>query len=292
MTVSITGLTFEKKVSGPVPNDAYCRFDGSGTYTAADFIITPADGLGFIPKRVKVTNLTDGKVTDAFINSDFGTSNVEGMQVTTNAEGFIPVPLNVLREASGMDVGAIAVNGGILASDTTPILEAINGDTDGCQRLNWAASNGDDVIFSIPLPPDFDPTADLVLHSRIASASTTDAVGFTVVTYFNEGDTAVSDTSGTNQTATYGEVVTTIAAADIPAGAQNITVQLTPVAHTTDKMYLTAVWFEYTKTNLHQVVSYAAHGITVATATTSVTIDVSVAGPITDNDDFTIEMWR
>jgi hypothetical protein len=174
----------------------------------------------------------------------------EIFQHVQSAQAFIPVPLHSVRETSTMDVGAIAANGGVLASDTTPIMEAINGATDGCQRISWVANDVDEVTFQVPLPPDIDVSADVVVHLRIASAGTTNAVGFTLASYFNEGDTAVADTSGTNQTATYAEVVATIAAADVPAGAQTLTVGLTPVAHATDALYLTAIWIEYTRTVL------------------------------------------
>jgi len=161
------------------------------------------------------------------------------------AQGFIPVPLTALREATAFDVGAITANGGVLASDTTPILSAINDATDGCQRVTWAASNNDQVIFQFPLPPDYDDTADIKLYTRIASGGTTNAVGFSVASYFDEADTAVADTSATNQTTTYANALTTIAAADVPAGASTLTVGLTPVAHTTDTLNLTAVWILY-----------------------------------------------
>lgn len=172
-------------------------------------------------------------------------------------QGFLGIPLNTFREASAFDVGNIAANGGILASDSTPILDAINGATDGCQRLLWAASNNDQVVTSLPVPPDLDYNQPLVLHTRIVSGGTTNPVGFTVDTFFNEGDTKVTDTSQTNQTATYGEKTTTIAAADIPSGAQVITIGLTPVAHTTDSMALTAAWLEYTKLSINLVDLYA-----------------------------------
>lgn len=162
-------------------------------------------------------------------------------------EGFVPIPLNTWREATAFDVGAIAANGGILASDTTPILEGINGATDGCQRLVWAASNNDQIVNSIPLPSDLDTGESVVLHLRTVSGGTTDAVGFTVDSFFNEGDTKVVDTSGTNQTTTVAEVTAIIAAADIPVGAQTLTVGLTPVAHTTDTLNLMASWLTYTR---------------------------------------------
>lgn len=175
-------------------------------------------------------------------------SLAEIYQDTKSVQCFVPIPLTTLREASNFDVANAAGNGGVLASDTTPILSAINDATDGCQMLSWAASNNDQVIFQTPLPPDLDETADLVVHFRTKSAGTTDAVGFTVDSFFNEGDTKVTDTSETNQTTSWAEKIATIAAADVPAGAQTLTVGLTPAAHTTDIMYCSAVWLEYKRT--------------------------------------------
>jgi len=163
-------------------------------------------------------------------------------------KGYIPLPLNSFREATAFDVANIVANGGVLASDTTPLLEGINGATDGCQRLVWAASNGDQIVTSFSLPKDLDAGQPLKLYFTIASGGTTNAVGFTLATFFDEGDTSVADTSGTNQTVTYTEVTATIAASDIPTGARNMTLGLTPVAHTTDTLILTGgVLVEYTK---------------------------------------------
>jgi len=158
----------------------------------------------------------------------------------------IAIPLTSLREAIAFNVGAIAANGGVLASDTTPVLSAINGATDGCQRVRWAAANVHQVIFQINVPEDLDDTVNLKLYTRTASGGTTNAVGFAVASYFDEADTAIADTSATNQTVTYANALTTIAAADVPAGATTLTIGLTPVAHGTDVMDLTAVWLEYT----------------------------------------------
>ena len=63
--------------------------------------------------------------------------------------------------------------------------------------------------------------------------------------YFNEGDTKVEDVTGTIAQAA-GETTITIAAADIPAGAQSLTIELTPSAHAGDALYLYATWLEYT----------------------------------------------
>jgi hypothetical protein len=167
-----------------------------------------------------------------------------------SAQSFIPIPLLSLRETTNFDAGNIAANGGILASDSTPVLDAINAATDGCQRILWASSNNDQVTFQTALPPDFNTGANLVLHARIVSGGTTNAVGFTVDSFFNEGDTKVVDTTGTNQTTTATEVTATIALADVPSGAQTLTCGLTPVAHTTDTLALMALWLEYTRSTL------------------------------------------
>lgn len=161
--------------------------------------------------------------------------------------GHLQLPLNCWRESTNFNVGNIAANGGVLASDTTPILSAINGATDGCQRIQWAASNNDQIVQSIVLPDDLVRTQDITFNARIASGGTTNAVGFTLASYFDEGDTAVADASGTNQTVTYANVIATIAAADIPATARTLTIGLTPVAHTTDTLNLTATWLTYAR---------------------------------------------
>ena len=86
MTVSITGLTFAVGTDDSSPNPAYTYFTGTGTYTAADFIITAEDGLGFTPSKVTVLNMSNGNSTTAFNAAAFnaGTAMVatdEGVKV-------------------------------------------------------------------------------------------------------------------------------------------------------------------------------------------------------------------
>jgi len=191
-----------------------------------------------------VSILDSGSFTTA---TDVEAALAEIYQHLLSAQNFIGIPLDNWKEATNFDVANIAANGGVLASDSTPLRDAINAATDGAQRILWESSNNDQIITQIPLPPDLDVASDIVLHMRIVAGGTTDATGFTVDSFFNEGDTKVVDTSGTNQTTTYSEVTATIAAADIPAGAQTLTIGLTPVAHTTDTLVLGASWLEYTK---------------------------------------------
>ena len=132
-----------------------------------------------------------------------------------------------------------------MASDTTPILDAIDAATNGCQRILWAATNVDQVMFQTPLPPDIDDTADVVVHIRAAMGNTNDTPDITVDSFFNEGDTKVVDTISAITGTAYAEYTGTIAAVDVPAGAQTLTVGLTPAAHGTDTLAISAVWIEY-----------------------------------------------
>lgn len=171
--------------------------------------------------------------------------DVLGLHLTATSHN-VAIPLFTWREASTFDVGAIAANGGVLASDTTPILEAISAGTDGCQRIHWAAGVVDQIITQVVLPANLDRAENIVLKTRIASSGTQDALGFTVETFFNEGDTKVTDTSGTHNATAYSEESTTIAAGDVPSTAKIVTIGLTPVAHANDALYLSGTWLEYT----------------------------------------------
>jgi hypothetical protein len=239
------GATLYSAASGTISDTS----SGSAIGIALDAATAAGDICEYLPFGVLST--TAGTVSYADASGFTTAATVEDAldelyQDTLSAQNCIPLPLANFKETTNFDVGNIAANGGVLASDSTPILEAINAATDGCQRLNWAATNVDQVTTQAILPPDIDVTADITFHCRIASAATNDAVGFTVDWFINEGDTKVVDTTGTNQTATYAEKTATLGNADIDAGAQTITIGLTPVAHGTDAMYMTAAWLEYT----------------------------------------------
>jgi len=191
-------------------------------------------------------------------NADVEAVLAEILTHIQTAQAFIPIGLTGLREASGNDIPAIdagdTINdppGGILAKDTTPILEYANGDTDSALRINWAGGNSDPVVFQTALPPDLDTAADVVLHLRAAMAGTDDSPVLATDCYFNEGDTKVED-GVTITGASYAEYTVTIAAADVPAGAQTMTCELTPGTHATDAQYVTALWIEYTRSTLTQ----------------------------------------
>ncbi len=165
-----------------------------------------------------------------------------------SAQRFIPLSLLNCREVVAGDPGNIAANGGILASDTTPILEAANAGTDNVLRINWVAGNTNILAISTALPPDLDTSSDVVLHMRATTGGTTDTVAFTIESWWNEGDTTISDATGNlTQNDTYAEITATIAAGDVPAGAQTVTFNITPGAHGNDTVLLNvSAWLEYT----------------------------------------------
>lgn len=157
----------------------------------------------------------------------------------------VRIQLFDLREAVNFDVGNIAANGGLLASDTTPLLSAINAATDGCQQVTWDAANTDQVIFQIPLV-DLDASEDIVIRTRIASeAGQPDAVGFQVDAFLDEGGTIITVNSPTNNTDTFTTVSTNLPSAQLTENATTLTVGLTPVAHANDEMYLTSISVAY-----------------------------------------------
>lgn len=197
---------------------------------------------------IQVAKVAGGAWVGTVGTSDLATGAVTAAKLSTTLKtGFIPVSLASVRELSSGSFINAAGNGGILATDTTPILNTTNGDTDGAWRLAWAAANVDPIGFQVPLPPDLDEASNVEIHFRAAMASTNDTPVISADSYFDEGDTKVEDDSGAVTGATYAEYTITIAAADVPAGAQTLSVELTPGAHGTDILYMTAIWVEYTR---------------------------------------------
>lgn len=167
--------------------------------------------------------------------------------VGSNLAGFIPINLATVRKLGTSAFLNAAGNGGILATDTTPILNTINGDTDGAWRLTWAASAVDQIGFNVALPPDLDRTKNLLVKVRAAMAAAADTPIISLDSYFNEGDTKVEDDIPAITGATYATYTGTIAAADVPDDAVTFSCEMTPAAHGTDALYITAIWLEYTK---------------------------------------------
>lgn len=165
-------------------------------------------------------------------------------------QGFIPIPLTSFRELAAGVIPNGAAHGGVLASDTTPILTCIaDGDA---LRISWAANNADQIAASIMLPPDIDVTADLVVHMLCSkSANVNDTVHMDGEAYFGESDTDCFPAAGASNLLVQakGEYTATIPLAALPDSQTNynMTLVLMPEAHASDAVYLHGAWIEYKK---------------------------------------------
>jgi hypothetical protein len=206
------------------------------------------DGTTSLETRVSdaedATTSLETRVSDAEDATTSLETRVSTEEVRTTY-GYAGVPLTAFREidASG-DVGNGAANGGVLASDTTPILEA---DAAESLQLNWATGNVDAVGVSIPVPGDYDQTKDMVVSLLVASG-VNDAATFTLKTSFN-GGAQVTDTAddAATKSASLHAITATIAHADIPAGALSMSMQLIPDAHAANAILLQAVQVRYAR---------------------------------------------
>jgi hypothetical protein len=187
-------------------------------------------------------------IADAGLFTDAATVEEAIQELYQNAltaGGFIPISLRDFREvSSGGDVGNIAANGGVLASDTTPILRA---DANESEEIAWAAAEVDGVSVDLSLPKDLDDTAAMTVDLFVASGAT-DAASFSLLSSFNKGAQVTDsfDDSAT-KSATFHIITATIAAADIPANAICMTLQLVPPAHAADAILLGAARVNYKK---------------------------------------------
>lgn len=217
---------------------------GTAIGIALEAATAAGDIVEFMPFPVISTTAATVSIADAGTFTSQTTVEAalqEIYQDLISAQAFIPVPIGSLYESDGTNMTA-------LTGSTAPILDMKNGDTDSVIILTWATPNVDAVIFSVALPPDIDTSADVVLHFRAAMESTNDTPTIAADSYFNEGDTKVEDTSAAVTGTSWAEYTITIAAADIPAGAQTLTMELTPGAHGTDALYVNvAMWLEYTR---------------------------------------------
>jgi hypothetical protein len=253
-----------KMCTGPGTFEIECTVDsaialGTVLYGADDGKISDASsgsaqGIAIEPGTVvsgavievaawNVKSTTAGTVSVADSGSLITATTVEAALAEAfthvqSAQKFLPIDLNNVFESDATNMTA-------LTGSTTPIRDMANGDTDSGIVLTWAASNSDAIIFQTPLPPDLDVASDVEIHFRAKSGGATDTPTIASDSYFNEGDTKVEGVSSALGAAV-AENTITIAAADVPVGAQTLTVELTPGAHTTDTIVLSAIWIEYT----------------------------------------------
>jgi hypothetical protein len=166
---------------------------------------------------------------------DAAVTAIEAEDGTGAATGFVGLPLSSWRitDANGA-VGNIAAIGGVLASNSDPVLGAAS----GSQKITWAANSVVPIGISVPLPPNFNGAQNVTLRLEVGSG-TTDAASIGVGTSW-DGGASVADAADDSATksATVHTVNVTIAAADVPDTAKSVTIILTPPAHATNAIVM------------------------------------------------------
>lgn len=164
-------------------------------------------------------------------------------------QGCIPLSLNDFREVSSAGaVGNIVANGGLLASDTTPILGAAA--TSEAMQLTWAAGNSDIIQCQIALPPDFDGRDDVILELGVLTDNSggggIEAATFSVLTSWDNGAQVTDTATDSVPAITFHRTTARIAAADIPDSAMSLNIQLVAGTHANDPISLLAARLLYT----------------------------------------------
>jgi hypothetical protein len=179
----------------------------------------------------------------------------------------IHIPLTALRESTGTGIKPItdtpltdhAVDG-LLGPSTTPTLDMTNGDTDSALQLQWIASGVDAVLASIPLPSDLQTDQPITVNVVGKMGGTSDTPTIALESYFGQGDTKVEDVTG-ELSDSLATVQATIAAADVPAGAKVLTIELTPGAHDTDTLNIYDVYIQVVREMALDKLYYTLDGV-------------------------------
>lgn len=195
--------------------------------------VTMAGTASLPASSVSTTALTNNNVT-------------AGKLTTTLATGFIPLSLHDVREIFTNDYTNAAGNGGLLAKDTTPIIEQVNLATDPQTRVKWAATNVDPVKWSLASPPDLDSSQPVILKLRARMSGGVDTPTFTTVMFEDVGGSNLGGATGalssTLSTVTRSHTVTAVAGTP-----KAWSISITPGAHGTDAVELYCAWLEYTR---------------------------------------------
>lgn len=227
---------------------------GSAQGVAMQVAAASGDHIEVAPLNTKSTTAATVSIADAGGYTSTATVEAALQEIYLHflgTQGFMPVPLATLKTGSTDFVSGTSAVSVFLATDTTPKIGRIGASTDPAQMVTWATGDNGPVFFQIPLPPDLNEAANLVIHARVKASGATNIPTWTVKSYFNEADTLVSDSlAASAATSTWAEITGTIAAGDVPSGAQTLTCSLTPAAHTTNHFYMSALWFEYSRVKL------------------------------------------
>lgn len=228
--VRLAGLT-KVQFGGTIAQDDRLVTDANGKAVAID-------GAGGHVIGIANKAGVAGDVGEALLFGPWGTGVGYGKKT-------IQLPLSQAREMASNEYQALAAHGGIMANDSTPILEAVNPGTDQATRLRWAASDVNKIGWHVSLPSDLDAASAITLHTYANMAGSTDTPTLTWEAFFNVGDSDAGGATAALST-TLAEQSVTIAAGNVPAAPGVLALTLTPGAHGTDAAHLYGAWLEYT----------------------------------------------
>lgn len=190
-----------------------------------------------------------GKITvESGGEIEFQSGSVNDDQGGDRNKGFIPIDIFSNRLLS-TNAFLNTIEAGTADGNTGPSLARVNGATDKAARLVMAANTTDEIQFHpVPLPPDLDDTAAMTVHLLIGKGSNTDtAAVIDVQAFFGLGDTECGGNTAALATGDVTEYSVTLAAADVPAHPNVLTISLVPGAHANDAHHIYAAWIEYTR---------------------------------------------
>jgi Uncharacterized conserved protein (DUF2190) len=223
------------KVSGTLFGYAYSAGVGSGSTATIGVMLAfhIAPGVQASPGTVGTTQLATSGVTAAKLSATLKTGTIKLDLFSARA-----LATNATQNAAAI--------GGLLASDTTPILQRVNGATDIAARLNWAATVVTEVQFApVHLPYDLDVTQPVLVKLAIAKDANTDTAAVVAVKAFQGvGGSNLGGNTAALAAATLAvkSVSLTVSANEVP-----LAIALVPGAHADDAVYLYDAWLEYTR---------------------------------------------
>lgn len=220
---------------------------GSAIGIALEAATAAGDHVMWLPFAVLST--TAGTVSIADTGGFTAAATVEAAlaeiyQHLKSAQAIIPIPLGLLKLEDGTPIDKFADG----ASATPGMSQESNKEV--VLRWNNHATPTKVAASGIPLPPDLDPAAPLVVHWRAKMSDANDTPTLEHEVYLGAGDT---DCAGTDDEVDGGitltEYAATVLAADIAGAPEEMTLIFGPADGElgTDDLLVYSVWLEYTK---------------------------------------------
>ena len=260
-TVSATDPTADRTVTIPNDSGTICLAIGAddaanAAWFANNALVFEGSSADAHETTFSVTNPTADR-TITVPNEDVALEDIADHEThITTTQAFLNLPMGAWTEQDGTAIADFSAG-----DSTVPGWEAAT-ETHGIRWNNHGTP--DPISCSVPIPPDLDSSADVVVHIMAAKTGNTlgDAVTWTIEAFNNadgalyDADTDFGGTSSAmtgNATAkTCQEETLTLAAANVAGSPCVLTLTLQPTDGTlgTDDVIVMGVWLEYTRAEL------------------------------------------